>query len=164
MQECVSCMKVKRCCDCVDAYFRVAKSNMTFKELHRCNHLPKVQPSLKMDLLAQPCTSWTWALRASQSSKMKLKLEAHDTKHALVLPTLQTRLCFPSQEKREIEDYLALDLNFLNLLAGAKCLRTSEVENTSEKSHSPPWSRKCCRSRKKHDCVSCDWGWICFYL
>jgi hypothetical protein len=92
MQECVSCMKVRRCCDCVDAYFRVAKSNMTFKELHRCNHLPKVQPSLKMDLLAQPCTSWTWALRASQSSKMKLKLEAHDTKHALVLLTLQTRL------------------------------------------------------------------------
>ena len=25
MQECVSCMKVGRCCDCVDAYFRVVK-------------------------------------------------------------------------------------------------------------------------------------------
>ena len=33
---------------------------------------------------------------------MTLKLEAHNTKHALVLPTLQTRLCFSSQE---IEDY-----------------------------------------------------------
>ena len=33
---------------------------------------------------------------------MTLKLEAHDTKHALVLPTLQTRLFFSSQE---IEDY-----------------------------------------------------------
>jgi hypothetical protein len=28
MQECVSCMKVKRCCDCVDAYFRVAKDDI----------------------------------------------------------------------------------------------------------------------------------------
>jgi hypothetical protein len=33
---------------------------------------------------------------------MTLKLEAHNTKHALVLPTLQTRLFFSSQE---IEDY-----------------------------------------------------------
>ena len=32
---------------------------------------------------------------------------------------LKTRLCFLSI-KREIEDYLALDLNFLNLLAGTK--------------------------------------------
>jgi hypothetical protein len=113
---------------------------MTLKEHHRCNHLPKAQQSLKMDLLAQPCTSWTRALRASQLSKMKLKLEAHNPKHALVLPTLQNRLCFSSQEK---EDYLALDLNFLNLLAGTECLRTLQVDNTLVKSHSLPWSRKC---------------------
>jgi hypothetical protein len=87
------------------------------QELHRCNHLPKVQPSSRKDLLVQRCTSWTWALRASQLSKMTFKLEAHNPKHALVLPTLQTCLCFFVPGKREIEDYLSLDLNFLNRLA-----------------------------------------------
>ena len=43
MQECVSCMKVRRCCTVLTHIFVLQR--MTFKELHRCNHLPKVQPS-----------------------------------------------------------------------------------------------------------------------
>jgi hypothetical protein len=41
MQECVSCMKVRRCCDCVDAYFRVAKSK------HDTQRAPQVQSFAK---------------------------------------------------------------------------------------------------------------------
>ena len=70
MQECVSCMKVRRC-ETVLSHIFVLQS-MTFKELHRCNHLPKVQPSSEKDPLGQHCTSWTWALHASQMSKMTL--------------------------------------------------------------------------------------------
>jgi hypothetical protein len=127
--------------------------SMTSKELHRCNHLPKVQPSSKEDVLAQPCTSWTWALRASQLSKMKLK--SHNPKRALVLFSAHSSNSplFFLQRMCEIEDYLALDLNFLNLLAGTKSLRTLKEEITSEKSHSTPWSRKCCRFPKKYNCA-----------
>jgi hypothetical protein len=99
MQECVSCMKVRRYSDAAaTVLMHIFVLKYDFKELHRCNHLPKVRPLSKEDLLAQRCTSWTWGLRASQLSKMTHKLEAHNTTHALVLPTLQTRLCFSSQE------------------------------------------------------------------
>ena len=63
---------------------------------------------------------------------------------------LKITLCSSAEENVKLEGYIALDLSFLNLWAGTKCLRTSKVDNTSEKSHSPPWSRKCCRSREKY--------------
>ena len=113
-----------------------------FKSI-RCKHFRKVKPSSEEDPLAKRCTSWTWASQASKLSKMKYYKAC--TRAAL----FKNSPLFFRPRKREIEDYIALDLNFLNLLAGTKSLRTFVVDNTSEKSHSPPWSRKCCRSRER---------------
>ncbi len=55
---------------------------------------------------------------------------------------------------------MALDLNFLNLWAGTKWMRTFVVDNTSEKSLSPPWSRKCCRSQEKYHCAPNKSTWV----